>query len=29
VSHENGVHGTSTLHSNETSVLEYEGSIQW
>jgi hypothetical protein len=23
------VHGTSTLHSNETPVSEYEGSIQW
>jgi hypothetical protein len=29
VSHENSIHATLMLHSNETSVLEYEGSIQW
>jgi hypothetical protein len=25
----NSIHGTSMLYSNETPVLEYEGSIQW
>jgi hypothetical protein len=25
----NSVHGTSMLHSNETPVSEYEGSIHW
>jgi hypothetical protein len=28
-SQKNNVHGTSMLHSNETPVSEYEGSIQW
>jgi hypothetical protein len=28
-SQKNSVHGTSTLHTNETLVSKYEGSIQW